>query len=817
MNRTDRPLRSPRGSLPRKQSPSPHGARSTRWDHSRIRWHLLVTCFLLTTLSVVYFLSHHFSRSLRHDSNIRENEWEYPTTGSHPISGESWENNSFDLRQHTLEELFELPSENQLSSRVSIVAIIQFNKEFEQTIGSIFEQSIKPTAILVGCTVAQERDARIAINTLISVHESIPIHLHVVGDLPHSWVQLSSLKSTEYVLLLTEPLSTTQTLEALFYVAGTQPYRQTVIGTQGAVLPSRRAQNTQIKCLPQSTTFPADILEGAWILRRSWIPLLLGEQFWQLSSDFPLGFILSYSFAYHGIPSYALPQLAGGGKSRCRQLQNQFENHRLWKDMVFTGIPRPSERLEMEQDGIVIAVHGPRQLASLRALICRFRSSNRVIHVISDTSPMEFGCEGVLVYSLMHDLADLSVGVQHVMDLVRPRVVLHVEDRSSNMLAMVSGAARRIGAIEISMPDNHFDHALWIADLPVNVLEKWHTVRIQIVVITNNRPHSLSRLLRSISSAYYLGDAVDLTINMERSADRVTTLLVNTFMWNHGPKHLRHRIRQGGLMPAIVESWYPSDNHDHAVLLEDDIEVSPLFYTWSKMNILKYRYGSTKAQRLYGLSLYGPRHIELFADGRHRWHPDSSLTGTGFPLRTPYLSQIPCSWGAVYFPEQWREFHYYLTARIEDVYGKKLQTITVPGARSNKWTKSWKKYFIELVYLRGYVMLYPNFADLKAFSTNHLEFGTHIRTNRDKADEFAVPLMQQDLILEELPGGKAPEWENLPVLDLWGKVLPFEELIRRGHQLHKEVSACPVPTDDNLIFDPSDLLCPFVEDHATIS
>ena len=43
-------------------------------------------------------------------------------------------------------------------------------------------------------------------------------------------------------------------------------------------------------------------------------------------------------------------------------------------------------------------------------------------------------------------------------------------------------------------------------------------------------------------------------------------------------------------MPAIVESWYPKGNHSYGVFLEDDVEVSPLFYAWLKYAILYYRY-----------------------------------------------------------------------------------------------------------------------------------------------------------------------------------------------------------------------------------
>ncbi|KAG1083978.1 hypothetical protein G6F42_021985 [Rhizopus arrhizus] len=298
---------------------------------------------------------------------------------------------------------------------------------------------------------------------------------------------------------------------------------------------------------------------------------------------------------------------------------------------------------------------------------------------------------------------------------------------------------------------------------------------------------------------------------MEQSADRVTRMLVNSFLWRQGQKMIRHRIRKGGLMPAIVESWYPSNNDEYAVLLEDDIEVSPLFYVWSKYAILKYRYsGNTEAYLLmYGISLYAPRNLELPPAGRVTFDPNSVLLPAGYPEHIPYASQVPCSWGGVYFPEHWREFHTYLVRRLEDLNLPKdhqQRLISVPGSRSDKWKKSWKKYFIELVYLRTYLMLYPNFQEFEAFSTNHVEFGTHVKSEKRQSviGTFMVPLMQRDTILSQLPNSSLPLFEDLPVLDLWGQLQTVDGLEAIASKYHKHVSTCPRTYGT---FDPLEFFC----------
>lgn len=231
--------------------------------------------------------------------------------------------------------------------------------------------------------------------------------------------------------------------------------------------------------------------------------------------------------------------------------------------------------------------------------------------------------------------------------------------------------------------------------------------QIDIAVITNNRPASLQRLTDSLKASHYFGDHVPLGISLEQTADPTTQRLVSQLGWRHGSTTVRHRIMLGGLMPAIVESWYPVNNDTYGVFLEDDVEVSPLFYAWLKFSLLQYRYtskGRAMSERMFGISLYQPKNVELRPEGRQPFDAHELFSGLSLPFNSPYLSQVPCSWGAAYFPETWREFHQYLGLRLSEQSIDIADTI-VPDVRSNRWPRSWKKYFIEMVYLRGYLML----------------------------------------------------------------------------------------------------------------
>jgi hypothetical protein len=144
--------------------------------------------------------------------------------------------------------------------------------------------------------------------------------------------------------------------------------------------------------------------------------------------------------------------------------------------------------------------------------------------------------------------------------------------------------------------------------------------------------------------------------------------------------------------------------------------------------------------------------------------------------------------------------------------------VVVPEARSNRWTKSWKKYFIELVHLRGYVMLYPNFDQFISLSTNHLEVGSHVKdvpidSYVQKKESFSVPLMPlplagKDSMLLDIPGMRLPLYAGLPTLDLFGDLSNGESLIERGVSRHRILfPACAITRGTSSSYDARDLFC----------
>ncbi|KAI8062830.1 uncharacterized protein B0P05DRAFT_477135 [Gilbertella persicaria] len=394
-----------------------------------------------------------------------------------------------------------------------------------------------------------------------------------------------------------------------------------------------------------------------------------------------------------------------------------------------------------------------------------------------------------------------------IMTAIQPKILVHTVNPTSNTFKSIDTASKSLAITHIYLPTQDIPHTLWMTELPLDTLSKWHDFTVNIMVNTDKKPHALARLLTSVTNAHYLGDQVDLTVLLDYSSDQITQTFANNFVWNKGEKNIRHRISQATKASVFVESWYPSSHDEYAIILNNDAELSEYFYVWVKYAILRYRY-TERDNSLFGISLYTPRLLETDPSGRHFFSANYQLkkaNRTG-QVGQPYRMQWPGYSGAVYFPEHWREFHDYITARHADLNGFEMQDVVVPGLRSNEWTKSWRRFMEELIYLRGYVMLFPNFPS--SLSTVHIELRKKAMREQfqDAVSLYNVPLMQQDLISSGLV---LPDLRTLPIFDIWGQLSDIEELQERGLELHEETSSCLPSIDKEDLFDPTDLLCPF--------
>ena len=130
---------------------------------------------------------------------------------------------------------------------------------------------------------------------------------------------------------------------------------------------------------------------------------------------------------------------------------------------------------------------------------------------------------------------------------------------------------------------------------------------LRIICIVFNRGFSLSRLLKSLNTVDYLGEKVLLEVFIDRSKKdnsihTNTYIAASKFKFKHGDYRVHNHTRHVGIYGQWMATWKPAPNSKEiALILEDDVTVSPQIYRWLKNVHKKYDYRADIA----GYSLQG--------------------------------------------------------------------------------------------------------------------------------------------------------------------------------------------------------------------
>ncbi|XP_010536145.1 PREDICTED: uncharacterized protein LOC104811206 [Tarenaya hassleriana] len=255
-----------------------------------------------------------------------------------------------------------------------------------------------------------------------------------------------------------------------------------------------------------------------------------------------------------------------------------------------------------------------------------------------------------------------------------------------------------------------------------------------VKVLTFNRLLSLSRCLRSLAAADYsvAGDAGRVHLHVyidhfslarnDTSAEdnlknaREILEFVDGFEWRFGKKVVQYRTDNVGLQAQWLEAWWPSSDHEFAFVVEDDLEVSPLYFRFLESVIRNYYYdASSFSPSIYGASLQRPR----FVPGKHgnklRLDPGTKV----------FLYQLVGTWGQLLFPKPWKEFRLW----YDDHKAKGIKPI-LDGMVTTGWYKKmgeriWTPWFIKFIHSRGYFNIYTNFQNERALSVSHRDAGVN--------------------------------------------------------------------------------------------
>ncbi|AJA70394.1 Glycosyl transferase family 2 [Myroides sp. A21] len=236
-----------------------------------------------------------------------------------------------------------------------------------------------------------------------------------------------------------------------------------------------------------------------------------------------------------------------------------------------------------------------------------------------------------------------------------------------------------------------------------------------IVVVTYNREKSLSRLLESLSKAYYGEDLVDLIISIDYSGENKVLEVSEDFDWKFGEKKIINHQENLGLKRHILKCGQFTKLYQAICVFEDDIFVSPSFYSYAKQSYYYYRNNPIVG----GISIYS--------------HKYNYLAGLKFdPIdngKDTFFMQQAQSWGQIWYEEIWNDFYEW----YELNKSKSLVDLNFPKHISSWPESSWLKYHMKYLYEKNLFFVYP----YKSLCTNFTEIGTHAAR---KSTNFQVPI-----------------------------------------------------------------------------
>ena len=375
-------------------------------------------------------------------------------------------------------------------------------------------------------------------------------------------------------------------------------------------------------------------------------------------------------------------------------------------------IPLPAHGSVLLVSRIIVALF----TASL-ALVCL----NSFLHTLSFFSPPQKG-EGTD--------SGIPVILQH-----QQQSILAVEDYPSVLVSesesfKVKGAATEKEDLQSSLvsplSDDEVTHApnFDSAEEPV----------ARIIVITMDRDQSFRRLVNSLERANYGEDHVNLDIWIDRGKDIPihdgVLQASRDITWKQGTKVIHKRTTNAGLYQQWIYTWnITSETTEFAIILEDDLEVSPAFYQWLRVARAAYAQDPDVGAFTLQRSTLRPRQVKGIATG---------------PLKIPeehhlFKYKLLGTWGFAPQRDQWVEFRKWFEEKRA-----KGDKPYVDGLMTTSWYKSqevngfaptmWSQWWIKFVDERGYFTVTAHLPDGTTLASNWRESGLHYSKNKPSAD-----------------------------------------------------------------------------------
>lgn len=410
---------------------------------------------------------------------------------------------------------------------------------------------------------------------------------------------------------------------------------------------------------------------------------------------------------------------------------------RLIVQATTEAVPQPlaAGRVWVEQDPLryaPFALHGVFDLPPLPP-------ANTMRHVIAS-----------LDHSNIHTYATTSADGVFALD----RDGKYHEEAIENVLKFrKSSSLKRVDGIS----DTYYDRAT-LADAS--------NVSIVIKVLAFKRPESLRRLWLSLLAADYGGCDVPIEIVVDAARDSSEQPLVSQVIalassleWPFGAKTMRvHEVNQG-IGGQWLSAWSPASARECAFVLEDDLVVSPLFFKWTRLAVLKY-YDSLQEEAHAALV----RSVELLVQGNTTSLDSYSRAYAGMPIlygiclqrqhldptRYPrklrvensdslFLYSLIGTWGPLLLPSPWSAFILWWKHRRASGADPSIQgTIMNSFYRQNP--SIWSPWMTRFAFETGLKCLYSNLPSGGSLVTSYRDAGENYGDTKGPSSALVVAL-----------------------------------------------------------------------------
>lgn len=250
----------------------------------------------------------------------------------------------------------------------------------------------------------------------------------------------------------------------------------------------------------------------------------------------------------------------------------------------------------------------------------------------------------------------------------------------------------------------------------------------EVIIITHNRPHSLQRCMKSAEQAFYDRNIIRLSIWIDRFArDRTfneeVVEIANKFRWSHGEKVVHLWDRNVGLYGQWIDTFVPTFDDQRAIILEDDLELSPYYYIWLKGAAASYG----KRGDIFGYTL---QRAKLRADQRELGKRHIRIGQS----EKVFLYYLVGSWGYAPEPKNWNGFRKWFHTHVCDKEFKPY----VDGLIPSRWFRGqekrktmWTMWHIRYADEHKLYTVYANLDKNKTLAANWQELGLHF-SNKSK-------------------------------------------------------------------------------------